>query len=112
MTLLFASLEFAQCYRMVSWCVSSPGSLWFILMTQELQLAGKPAGGTDATFTWSKLCRIVLVCLGWVGRGEGKQKGAGHGCAQDAFQISEFHSALKFDVPSDPLLSTSQWRWG
>lgn len=49
---------------------------------------GKPARDTDATFAWSTLCRIVLVCLGWVGKGEGKQKGSACGCMQDAFQIS------------------------
>lgn len=109
-TLLLVSEVCMKCCSMVSWCVSSPGSLRLILMTQGQQLTGKPARGTDATFAWSKLCRIVLVCLGWVGRGEGKQRGSGHGCAQDAFQISLDSTLLKFNVPSYPLLSTSQWR--
>lgn len=100
--LLSISGVFMKCCIMVSWCVSSPGSLWLVLMTQGLQLKGKPARGTDVTFAWNKLCRIVLVCLGWVGRGEGKQRGSGHGCAWDAFPISLDSTFIKIQCALIP----------
>lgn len=78
-------------------------------MTWRLQLKGKPARGTEATFAWSKLFRIVLVCLGWGGE-KVSRGGSEHGCAQDAFEISVDSTLLKFSVPSYPLLSASQWR--
>lgn len=76
----YPSLDFARrCCSKVSLSVSFSGSLWFILMTQGLQLKGKPARGTDATFAWSKLCRIVLFV--WVGWGGEKVSGGGQDMA-------------------------------
>lgn len=70
-------------------------------MNWRLQLKGKLARGTDATFAWSELFRIVLVCLGWGGK-KVSRAGSGHGCAQDAFQVSVDSTLIKIQCALIP----------